>query len=482
MKRREFLKTAALGALSVGLAGRGRVHAAEPSKPNIVYVFADQHRHCSWPGGGDPQVKTPNLEALARDGLTFNHCVSNHPLCSPYRASLLTGRYQQAHTVAANVGGNHGSLPTTEATIADVLKKAGYATGYVGKWHLYPGSVTGKVVPPGPHRHGFDWWRACHNYRKRYDTRYYDDNGKEIVLPDYAPKCQMDLTLEFIEKNAEKPFCVFLSWHPPHSPYGEAPKRFGELYSPDHLKLRLNVPKDADTRKLREDHVGYFSHVSALDEEMGRLMRKLAELGIAENTIVCYSSDHGDMLGSFDLKAKNKPWNESIEVPFVVRWPAGLPKGKRLETLFSTVDITPTLLGLAGVPVLPQMQGADLSALLKGNDAPGPESAFIMGGGALGLEEDEAGGGEGEEPEGKTRKEEKRGKGKKKVGSWRGVRTARFTYAKHGTGGDLEPWLLYDNEKDPFQMRNLVEEAEQAQTCKELDAMLSAWRKRVGET
>ena len=478
LTRRDLLKAAGAGAAVgvLGAAGERLLAAGRSGKPNIVYVFPDQMRNCSWPGGGDPQVKTPNLEALAREGAVFNHCISNHPLCSPYRASLLTGRYQQATTIAGNVGGK-GGLPTTEITIADVLKKAGYATGYVGKWHLYGGSHEGTPVPPGPHRHGFDHWRACFNYRSRYATKYYDDSGKVVLLPDYAPKCQMDLTMEFIEKNADKPFCVFLSWHPPHSPYTEAPKRFVDMYSAGKVQLRPNVK---DGGKVRVDHVGYFSHISAMDEEVGRLMKKLAQLGIADNTIVCFSSDHGDMLGSFGRYAKNVPWEESINVPFIIRWPAGIPAGRRLDTLFSTVDITPTLLGLAGEPIPPQVQGADLSAILKGGDAPGPDSVFIMGGGGGGAA------GAGAEDEGatvtllKAPKNQGKGAGNKEGkgrGGWRGVRTRRFTYATSGQ----KPWLLYDNEKDPYQLHNLAEEPAHEQTRKELEAMLAAWQKRVGE-
>ena len=455
LTRRDFL-----GAL-------GAVAAPRQTHPNIVFVFADQHRNCSWPGGGDPQVFAPNLVNLASQGAMFNHAISNYPLCSPHRASLLTGRYAQTNTVTKNVGGGDRGLPTSEITIAGLLKKAGYATGYVGKWHLYPGQPEGKIVPPGPHRHGFDYWRACHNYRKRYDTRYFDDSGKEIVIPTYAPTGQMDLTLEFIEKNARSPFCVFLSWHPPHAPYPEAPQRFVDMYSPERIKLRPNVPKEADTRQWRQNHVGYFSHVTALDEEMGRLMKKLAQLGIAENTIVCYSSDHGDMLGSFGMTAKRKPWEESVNVPFVIRWPAGIPAGRRLDTLFSTVDITPTLLGLAGQSVPARMQGADLSAVLRGKDARGPESAFIM---AIGVAS-------GEDNEGARKKKA----AKNPVGDWRGVRTDRFTYVEKEAGRGLDPWLLYDNQKDPYQMRNLLDEAAYGQQRKDLDALVGQWLKRAGE-
>lgn len=440
-------------AFVAGAAASGA--AAQRRKPNIVYLFPDQHRNFSWPGGGDPQVRTPNLDLLARQGATFTNCISNYPLCSPYRANMLTGRYGQANGITGNLGGKSKPLAATEVTIGDVLKKEGYATGYVGKWHLYPGAGDGRLVPAGPDRHGFDYWRVCYNYRKRYDTRYFDDAGKEVVIRDYAPKGQMDLALDFIEKNAAQPFCVIVSYHPPHSPYTEAPKRFADLYSPESVKLRPNVPKEVE-RKWREAYAGYFASVSALDDETGRLMRKLDQLGIAENTIVCYTSDHGDMLGSQGLSAKNKPWEEAINVPFVVRWPAGIPAGRRLDTLFSTVDITPTLLGLAEIAAPSRMQGADISRILRGKGGAGPESSFIMS-----LHE-----GENDDTV---------------AGGWRGVRTARYTYAVKQRPGGAEPWVMYDNRNDPYQMHNLIGDAAHGSTRGELEGLLQQWRRRVGE-
>ncbi len=251
LNRREFLRMGGVASLGALVAARGG--AAGADRPNIVFVFADQHRNASWSGGSDEQVVTPNLARMAGEGAVFNHCMTNYPLCSPYRASLLTGRYPQSNSVMHNIGGRDQGLPTSEVTIAGPLRQAGYATGYVGKWHLYPSAPQGKLVPAGPHRHGFDWWRVCHNYRSRYDTRCFDDQGKEFVLPGYAPKAQMDLTLEFIEKHARQPFCVFLSWHPPHAPYEEAPQRFVELYPAEKLKLRPNVPKDGDLKRIRKD-------------------------------------------------------------------------------------------------------------------------------------------------------------------------------------------------------------------------------------
>jgi arylsulfatase A-like enzyme len=179
------------------------------------------------------------------------------------------------------------------------------------------------------------------------------------------------------------------------------------------------------------------------------------------------------MLGSFGMTAKRKPWEESVNVPFVIRWPAGIPAGRRLDTLFSTVDITPTLLGLAGQSVPARMQGADLSPVLRGTDARGPESAFIMAiGGASGEDNEGAAKGGGRA---------KRRAAKNPVRGWRGVRTDRFTYVKKEAGRGLDPWLLYDNQKDPYQMRNLLDDGAYEQQRKDLDALVGQWLKRAGE-
>jgi arylsulfatase A-like enzyme len=471
LSRRQFLRGAfATGASALvadtGLSRASAVDAsvgqdrtgsaASSTYPNIVYLFSDQHRNCSWPGGGTAQVQTPNLESLATQGVTLTNCISNYPLCSPHRATLLTGRLPQAHSIHMNIQPRHDPLPITEPSIGRALRDAGYTMGYVGKWHLYPGAGTGTLVPPGDHRHGFDdYWRACHNYRDRYDTRTFDDDGLEVLLPDYAPKCQMDMVMGFIEEHASGPFCIYLSWHPPHPPFTQAPPRFEDLYPVDQLQIRPNVPGDHVTPDLLEDQRGYYAHITALDEEIGRLMEKLDDLGIADNTIVAYSSDHGEMMGSFGYRAKAKPWEESINVPFIIRWPAGIPADRRVDTLFSTVDVTPTLLALAGVPVPSQMQGLDLSHVLTGSPGPVPDSAFIMRYEPGNLADDDG------------------------LGDWWGVRTLNYTYARMVIEGQVTPWVLYDNPNDPYQMNNLINDPGYSGIQAELDALVGDWMIRV---
>jgi arylsulfatase A-like enzyme len=476
LSRRRFLKGAFASAASAVVAdvgfSRGNAVAAGSNAgvghdatgslasavyPNIVYVFGDQHRNCSWPGGGTAQIQTPNLETLAGQGVVLTNCISNFPLCSPHRASLLTGRFPQAHTITRNIATTTmDPLPATEPSIARALRNAGYATGHVGKWHLYPGAQTGTLVPPGDHRHGFDdYWRACHNNSHRYDTRTYDDEGVEVVLPGYAPESQMDMVMDFIQEHASEPFCIFLSWHPPHPPFTEAPSRFEDLYPIDQIEVRPNVPEHLVTLTLRQKYRGYYAHISALDEEIGRLMDKLDQLGIADNTIVVYSSDHGEMLSSLGYQAKTKPWEESINVPFVIRWPAGIPGNRQLDTLFSTVDVTPTLLSLAGVPVPARMQGLDLSHVLRGQAGSEPDSVFVMRVNPGTLWHDDG------------------------LGDWLGVRTLDYTYARGGEEAVETPWILYDNRNDPYQMTNLINDPGYSGIQAELDAMLDEWLSRV---
>jgi arylsulfatase A-like enzyme len=375
------------------------------------------------------------MEVMAREGVCFNSCISNYPLCSPFRASLLTGQYATVHGVVRNVndaGNTH--IPLETETIAVRLKKHGYATGYVGKWHLYHSKTAGQgnderpYLVPEEQRHGFDYWRACYNYRKRHDTRYLDEAGREHVLPEYAPKSQMDLAFEFIEQNKGRPFCVFVSWHPPHAPFGEAPERFKALYRKRKMKQRPNA------KALSGHAVGYFSHISALDDEIGRTIEKLESLGIDDNTIVVYTSDHGEMLGSHGNMGKNHPWEESINVPFFIRWPDGIPGNRVTDEILSTVDIAPTLLGLAGVPIPESMQGNDLSDFLRGKEVSCPKSALIMS------------------------------------FRWHGVRTTQHTYVKRGgvEGRKGTPWYLYDNRKDTYQLNNLIGKEE----CKDIQSAL----------
>jgi arylsulfatase A-like enzyme len=448
LNRRRFLGLAAgamaagaAPALATGLGERKREKPVpKPRQPNVLFVFPDQQRAQDANFMGNAQVMTPHLDRLAEQGVTFTHAVSTCPVCTPYRAALLTGRYPLSNGMVLN----DVRLPVTERTIAHCLRDAGYRTGYVGKWHL-DGHHRGGFTPPGPRRQGFDdFWAVAnctHNYMHSF---YFRDEPEPIWIDGYDADHFTDLSVQFIRDNApQQPWCLFVSWGPPHDPCRLMPEEY-LIYDPNAIELRPNA-----TATNREELAGYWSHITALDRCFGRLMAALEETGVAEDTIVVFTSDHGDMLGSQGKQRKQKPWDESIMVPFVLRYPRAVPAGRRTDTLINAPDLMPTLLSLAGLPTPTTVEGIDLAPAARGEPFEAPSSAFIANPTPF------------VEP----------------IPEWRGVRTTRHTYVRTLEG----PWLLYDNAEDPYQMANLVADPAREGLRDELEDELSAWLARLGD-
>ncbi|MGQ9631323.1 MAG: sulfatase family protein [bacterium] len=412
-------------------------------KPNILYVFADQMRASAMGCAHDERVITPNLDRLASQSVLFRNAIANTPVCTPSRASLLTGR----HALTCRCIANDLRLPEDERSIADVLKAQGYRTGYIGKWHL-DGISRHMFTPPGRRRHGFDDWWAVYNCNHDYfNCKFYLNDSPELIRKEgYDADVQTDQAIEFLERFKSEPFCLLLSWGPPHDPYRMAPQEFLDMYPPEGIELRPNA-EGADRSAI----AGYYAHITALDRNIGRLMGALDRLGLADNTIFVFSSDHGDMLWSHGRVNKQQPYEESIRIPLIIRWPDRLPAGEVSDLLIGVVDHTPTLLGLAGVPVPGEMNGLDLSGALSDDSAPQPSSVFI----AEYVSFDQS----------------------RFYQPWRGVRTKRYTYARWLQGGAL----LYDNFADPYQLHNLILEPGHEKLAEELEGELQAWLKRLGD-
>lgn len=437
--RREFMKRSGAGALAVGL-GATAASSKNIKTPNIVYVFGDQWRAQATGYAGDPNVRTPHLDRLRAESVDFATAVSTCPVCSPYRGSLITGQYALTHGVFMN----DVPLRDEAVSIAEACKRAGYDTAYIGKWHL-DGHGRSAFIP-GERRQGFNYWKVLectHNYNQ---SPYYADGPEKMFWDGYDAIAQTRDAQAYIRsQTGERPFLLMLSWGPPHNPYETAPEEFRRMYDPDALVLRGNVPEDAATW-ARRDLAGYYAHCSALDACAGDLLRTLDETGHAENTVFVFTSDHGDMLGSQGQMRKQRPYDESIHVPFLLRFPAGLGTAGRVVTKpFGTPDIMPTLLGLCGVPVPAGVEGADFSPILRGEQEDGDGAALISCYTPFGEWTRQGGGKE-----------------------YRGIRTRRHTYARDLNG----PWLLYDNKADPFQTRNLAGTPEAQAAQSELDAML----------
>lgn len=439
MTRREWLAGAA------GLIPGSR-------KPNLLYVFSDAHRACSMPGEPYNEAQAPNLAAFAKEATAFRNCISNYPVCSPYRAMLMTGRWPYQ----TGIVDNGIQLRDSEVSLGEVFQGAGYHTGYIGKWHLSHGDEQGIFIPKGPGRQGFEDWHVWSKTNQHFDGSFtFDpDTGEKIQPKGYNCTRMTDTAVDFIGKNRSRPWMLMVSWNPPHVPYEDAPPEYMARYKPEALKLRPNVAKRGEA-KTREWLQGYYAHISAVDAEFGRLMRALRETGQVSNTTVVYTSDHGSMIGSQGYGGKRLPWEESCRVPFLVRYPGVAPAGRTNEVLLSAIDIYPSLCGLAGIPVPGHCVGRDLSGTMRGENVRSPESALIMH---------------------IQNKKDKGGKGEL-APVFRGARTTRYTYAVARDGR----WCLYDNREDPYQMRNLIGDPARASLTRELDGVVIDWLKKAGD-
>jgi arylsulfatase A-like enzyme len=425
---------------------KGGINIPNYSKPNLLFIFADQLRAASLPLMGDVDVQAPNIKRLITGGVALTQTYSTNPVCGPARGTMMTGLYPHTHGVIDN----NLRLRTNITSVAHVYLSHGYRTGYIGKWHL-DGDEKPGFVPPGSRRQGFDYWAGFNRGHEYWDSVYYRDEDLPIAVNGYQPDHQTDLAIEFIQHNAGNPFCLFISWGPPHHPYhpkakGALDDRWEDLH-PENLHLRPNVPeKTMDSAGERIS--GYNAHIEALDANLGKLMDVLEQEGLEDNTIVVFTSDHGDMLGSQGLSHKKLPYEESIHIPFIIRYPNKLRPGVENPVMFSIVDFMPSLLALSGLPIPDGVQGKDLSlAILNRDLEEGPDSVYIEGR----LEKD----------------------------PFRLVRTPEYMLAIDAV--TLQTTHLYHMTVDPYQMRNLAGDENYSEVELKLRLRLMEWAKQTSD-
>ncbi len=429
LNRRNFLRMAGAGALASGAgalaaaAGPGRALGTR-RRPNVLFVFSDMQRANSLGCYGDPNARTPILDAFAKQGARLDAAMSNTPVCGPYRACLLSGLY--AHNNGAMSNGVD-FLPKVKC-VAEIFAGAGYATGYCGKWHLdAPREGTEN------RRFGFP--------AKGLKYGFYKTERKTAVVTNVG--------LDFIEEKSKEtaPWLLFVSWILPHSPY-KAPKGYVEHFK--DITIPPNVPAGAATAHAKKCLPDYYGMIESLDDEFGRLLDALEKAGVAEDTIVVYSSDHGDLIGAHGLTVKRWPYDESIRIPFLIRYPGAIPPETVIASPFGTPDVYPTLAGLAGVASANGLDGMDFSRLLKGEDSEPPRDyvylemayAYVPWPG------------------------------------WRGFRTRRYMYARTKE----KPWLLFDLPNDPWEMNNLVEDPAKRALVEEMDERLEKLMRDTGDS
>jgi arylsulfatase A-like enzyme len=467
-----------LTTLSVSVAQNDDNAADASTPPNVVFVFADQLRADLLGCYGGTEVGTPHLDQMADEGTLFTNAVSTWPVCSPFRAMLLTGLQPMRNGTVSN----DTALRDDVTTMGEIFQDQGYATGYIGKWHLEWSRTP--FIPP-ERRRGFEYWAAFNCSHQHLNASYFTDENEPIRFEKYEPEGQVDLAIDFIDRHRDGPFCLVMSWGPPHDPY-KAPDEYMDLFPPENIQLGANFHEHDIVDELiatdpippggaavqarakrrasrlpepihRQRMQGYLAATRALDDCMGRLLDAIDQRGLGENTIVVFTSDHGDMIGSHTMESKQCPLEESIGIPFLVRYPDAIPTGVETDALLGPTDMLPTLLGLAGLdrPESVAFDGLDLQEAALGGASDHRDAILIMkmteGGNPYALNA---------------------------LRPWRGVKTKRYTYARRL---DLGPWLLFDNEADPHQLNNLIDDPSYTDLVTEMETTLDRLLEEAGD-
>lgn len=459
---------------------------AESEKPNLLIVFPDQMRYSAIGALGIEPVKTPNLDRFMGESIFLSDAVSNYPVCSPFRAMLMSGKYPVKNNVWTNCHSKSAplgcELPADAICWSDILSKNDYALGYIGKWHLDSpqkpyikcrnnppeGTAWNEWCPPA-RRHGFQYWYAYGTYDAHLRPMYWDTNAKRDefhYVDEYGPKHEADKALAFFEnkdsafRDPAKPFALTISMNPPHTGYQEVPKRYHEMYKDlDIEALCAKFPQVPPKGTKMGDHFRknirwYYAQCTAMDEQFGRILDGLKKNGLDKNTIVLFTSDHGDLIGMHNEYTKNVEYKESMQIPFMIRWPEKL--NPRTDTLMiSTPDIAPTLLSMMGLTAQIPMdwEGTNLAQTVLSGKGPRPDGQlyFFME----------------KEFEGKPDFENGR----------RGWRDLRWTYVLSRARGKKDKVVLFDRKNDPSELQNVAEK--HPEVCTELNKKMERELHRV---
>ncbi len=457
ISRREMLGL--MGTTAAGLMGlspdiaealAGRMQG----KPNIIFILGDNHRADFMGCAGHPFLKTPHMDRLAREGVLFRNTFNTTALCTPARASILTGCYAGTH----GVKNNHTTWNYRKTTFLEYLSRNGYDTAFIGKWHM-----PGKGLPELPFLDLF----VSYTYREgqgSYHNCPLVVNGREVPSrKEYLTEEVTDRAIEFMEKKrrnpdgSRKPFCIYLSHRPAHPPF-DAPEGIAGMYRDEKVNLPPGVESwwfgKTDHNVYQGIMMGtyetqlkkYCETITAMDQDIGRFLDRIDRSGFRDNTIVIYMGDNGMMWGEHHLHGIKYPYEESIRLPFIVRapWLIGDP-GSRRPQMALNIDLAPTFLELAGIPVPKDMEGQSLLPALTNRKATGRD-AFLLEFWQY-------------YPE--------------RYPTYFGVRTKNRKYIEFENGWDP---LLYDLATDPKEQKNLYRTAEGDRLLPDLKALLKAFR------
>ena len=426
--------------------------------PNVIVFFTDQQRWDTSGLHGNPLELTPNFDRMASEGTHFANAFTCQPVCGPARSSMQTGQY------ATTTGVTRNGIPLARnaPTLARCFENAGYKTGYIGKWHL--GGVkldfNGQQgsVPPAM-RGGYDYWLAAEHTEfisDAYETILFDTEGTPVKLPGYRVDATTDAAIRFVDDNQQNPFFLFMSFLEPHhqntNDYYPAPPGYEERYTGRWVPADL-----AALGGTAHQHIGgYFGMAKRLDEALGRLLDALHSLSLTDNTIVLFTSDHGNHFKTRNWEYKRSPHDSCVRIPAAAQGP-GFDAGGRVQKLISTVDFAPSLLEAAGLPIPTEVQGRSTLQLLRSPNATWPEEVFIQ------ISESQVG---------------------------RAVRTRRWKYSVVAPGKD--PYqdtgsdhyveeFLYDLHADPHELDNLISVAAYDDVREKMKSRLLNRMEQAGE-
>ncbi len=445
------------------------------SRPNILFILSDQQRWDTLGCYGQRLNITPHLDQMASEGVRFEHAFTMQPLCGPARAAFQTGR----HGTQNGCFTNGIALPTDAPTIAKALNNANYETAYVGKWHLAgdrDGEKFGKTPVPPERRGGYQHWMGSDLMEftsSGYEGYFFDNDGNRVDWEGYRVDKTTDFALDYLRDYAtrqptdargnDKPFFMFLSYIEPHH-QNDLNRYIGPIGSKERFK-HYDAPGDlaafdspgAPDPDWRQHYPDYLGCCWSLDQNVGRLRDALAMLGLDDNTIIIYTSDHGSHFRTRNSEYKRSPHESCIRVPLVMHGP-GFTGGKVVEEMVSTIDLPATVLQAAHAEPGAPLAGRALQPLADGSATDWPEEAFVQ------ISAAELG---------------------------RAIRTKRWKYGitapdKHpsydaGSEHYVETYL-YDLEHDPHELTNLAADPAHAQVREKLSAQLKRRMTEIGET
>ena len=459
----------------------GYAQKQEPKKPNLLFIMADQWRGEALGYLGVEPVRTPNIDALAATGVALNNAISNYPVSSPARAMLMTGKYPNSSGVTGNCNSNTApygvELKETDVCWSDVLKEQGYSLGYIGKWHLDSpyqpyiptsnnrgGTAWNEWCPPD-RRHGFDYWMAYGTYDAHLKPMYWNTEASRdsfFYVKQWGPIYETNCAIDYLQnknelRDANNPFALVVSMNPPHSDYTQVPDQYKRLYNDldvEALCKHPNVPAkgtkmgDHYRRYIRD----YYANITGVDEQVGRLIQSLKEQGVYDNTIIVFTSDHGNLIGMHNQVSKSIYYEGSVGIPMIISWKDQLKPRYDDKLLIGLGDLYPTLLSLMGYKdqIPNTVETNDLSKAIVSEKGLYPEYQPYY---SINPKSPEQG--------------------------YRGLRDKRYTFVADLKTPNKIAYLLFDREKDPNQLHNIA--SEETKLVAKYKKKLYKWLKQTND-